>query len=98
MNNSTVIITETGYGKFGKPGLIPYFWAGDLVIQFQPEMDLRQAAQLKEQAGYIEPFSNITLRNPLSPTKTNPYFIFGVNQKQPYIFVDTVTGKVTEGN
>ena len=97
-NNSTVIITETGYGEFGDPEFFPCPWADDLVIQFPVDMDLPKANQLKEQAGYTEPFSNVTLRNPLGPTESNPYFIFGVNQKQPYIFVDTVTGKVTQGS
>jgi len=97
-NNTTVIITETGYGEFGEPELIPHFWVGDLVIEWPVEMDLPQANELKEQAGYTEPYANVTLRNPLGPTKTNPYFIFGVNQMQPYIFVDTVTGKVTQGS
>jgi hypothetical protein len=98
VNNSTVIITETGYGEFGPPQLIPHFWAGDVVIKWPVNMDLPQANQLKEQAGYTDPYSNVTLRNPLGPTVSNPYFIFGVSHSEPYIFVDTVTGKVTQGS
>jgi hypothetical protein len=40
----------------------------------------------------------VTLRNPLGPTVSNPYFIFGGNPGKPYIFVDTVTGDVHSGN
>ena len=97
-NNTTVIITETGYGEFGEPELIPHFWVGDRVIDFPIDMDLPKANDLKEAAGYTNPYANVTLRNPLGPTLTNPYFIFGVNHNEPYVFVDTVTGKVTQGN
>lgn len=97
-NNTTVIITETGYGEFGAPELIPHPWVGDRIVDFPVDMDLPQANELKEQAGYTNPYANVTLRNPLGPTQTNPYFIFGVDHSQPYVFVDTVTGKVTQGN
>jgi hypothetical protein len=97
-NNTTVIITETGYGEFGQPELIPHFWVGDRVIQWPIKMDLPEANKLKEEAGYTNPYANVTLRNPLGPTDSNPYFIFGVSQSEPYIFVDTVTGKVFQGS
>lgn len=97
-NNSTVIIQETAYGEFGEPELFPYPWADDLVIEWPIEMDLPKANELKEQAGFTEPYSNVTLRNPLGPKITNPFFIFGVDHNEPYIFVDTVTGEVTQGS
>jgi hypothetical protein len=61
-------------------------------------MDLPEANTLKEQAGYKEPYQYVTLRNPLGPTLTNPFFIFGNGPTQPYVFVDIVTGKVTLGS
>ncbi len=97
-NNTTVIITETSYGEFGQPQLIPHFWVGDIVIQWPVKLDLPEANKLKEEAGYTNPYANVTLRNPLGPTKSNPYFIFGVSHSEPYIFVDTVTGKVFQGS
>ena len=51
VNNSTVIITETGYGEFGEPELIPYPWCDDIVIPWPVNMDLPQANTLKEEAG-----------------------------------------------
>ncbi len=39
----------------------------------------------------------MTLRNPLGPKLGNPYFIFGGNPSQPYVFVDVVTGQVHQG-
>jgi hypothetical protein len=97
-NNTTVIIKETGYGEFGPPQLIPEPWLEDVVIQWPVEMDLPQANQLKEKAGYTAPYSTVTLRNPLGPKPGNPYFIFGGNPAKPYVFVDTVTGQVHAGN
>ncbi|MGR9071832.1 MAG: hypothetical protein ACU833_02075 [Gammaproteobacteria bacterium] len=97
-NNSTVIIKEIAYGEFGEPQLIPEPWLEDVVIKWPVKIDLPEANKLKEKAGYMNPFGAVTLRNPLGPTINNPYFIFGGNPAEPYIFVDTVTGKVHSGN
>jgi hypothetical protein len=97
VNNTTVIIKETGYGEFGAPQLISEPWLEDVVIQWPIDMDLPQANQLKEAAGYSNAYGAVTLRNPLGPKLGNPYFIFGGNPSEPYIFVDTVTGKVHQG-
>ena len=98
VDGSTVIIKETDYGEFGKPELIPHPWLEDIVIQWPVDMDLDKANSLKEAAGYTAPYGAVTLRNPLGPTVSNPYFIFGGNPAEPYIFVDTVTGDVHSGN
>jgi len=97
-NNTTVIIKETAYGEFGPPQLIREPWLEDVIIQWPIKMDLPQANELKEKAGYGDPYGTVTLRNPLGPTRSNPYFIFGGNPNKPYIFVDTVTGEVHAGN
>ena len=91
-DNTTVIIKEVAYGEFGPPQLIPEPWLEDV------KMDLPQANELKVKAGYTEPYGAVTLRNPLGPTPSNPYFIFGGDPSKPYIFVDTVTGEVHAGN
>lgn len=93
--NNTVIITEKAVGVFGKPELIPHPWCEDVVIEWPIDMDLSKANELKEAAGYTDPYGAVTLRNPLGPTLENPSFIFGGDPTQPYIWVDTVTGKVT---
>jgi len=97
-DNSTVIIKETAYGEFGKPQLIQEPWLEDVIIQWPVKMDLPEANKLKEAAGYTQPYGAVTLRNPLGPTLGNPYFIFGGNPAEEYIFVDTVTGKVQSGH
>lgn len=93
----TVVIKSTGYGEFGEPILIKEPWVGDVVIKWPIPMDLPEANILKEQAGYKEPYNAVILRNPLGPTPTNPFFIFGLDSGLPYIFVDVVTGEVTKG-
>lgn len=98
VNNTTVIIEETGYGEFGEPKLIESPWVEDVVIQWPIKMDLDEANKLKEEAGYKEPYGAVTLRNPLGPKRTNPFFIFGGDPTKPYIFVDVVTGEVHSGH
>lgn len=97
-NNTTVIIQSTQWGEFGEPKLIPFPWVEDVVIQWPVDMDLPKANDLKNEAGYTEPYGAVTLRNPLGPTVSNPYFIFGGDPMKPYIFVDTVTGQVHAGS
>jgi hypothetical protein len=97
-NNTTVIIKETGYGEFGPPVLYPEPWLEDVVIPWPVEMDLEKANHLKEAAGYKETYDTVTLRNPLGPVRQNPLFIFGRRGSQQYVFVDTITGKVTSGS
>ena len=97
-NNSTVIIKSTRWGEFGEPELIPHPWLEDIVIKWPVKMDLTEANELKEAAGYKSPYGAVTLRNPLGPKISNPYYIFGSNPNEPYIFVDTITKKVHAGN
>jgi|GEM_PF-1224816 len=95
--NTTVIIEETNYGEFGKPVLIGQPWLEDVVIKWPIDLDLPEANELKEKAGYKWPYSLVTLRTPLGPAIGNPLFIFGGNPSEPFVFVDTVTKKVSAG-
>jgi len=95
-DNTTVIIKSTTWGEFGEPKLIDEPWLEDVVIPWPIDMDLPKATELKKEAGYDGAFNNVTLRNPLGPKKTNPFFIFGGSSG--YVFVDTVTGEVHSGN
>jgi hypothetical protein len=92
--NTSVEIEETAEGVFGAPVLISEPWLEDVVIDWPVKMDLPEANQLKERAGYNIPFQEVTLRNPLGPTSSNPYFIFST-ERGIHILVDTVTGRVT---
>jgi len=90
-NNTTVTIKSTGWGEFGEPKLINEPTLGDIVIEWPVNMDLKEANDLKEAAGYKEAYESVVLRNPLGPTIGNPYYIFTCSE---YIFVDTVTKEV----
>ncbi|RPH30729.1 MAG: hypothetical protein EHM93_15340 [Bacteroidales bacterium] len=98
VGNTTVEISSTGWGSFGEPVLIHEPFLEDVVINWPVKMDLDEANKLKEAAGYKSPYGAVVLRNPLGPKIGNPYFIFGNNPAEPYIFVDTVTGKVHAGS
>lgn len=97
-DNTTVVISTTTWGEFGEPEQISQPWLGDRVIDWPIDMDLPKANQLKQDAGYNQPYTTVTLRNPLGPKKTNPFFIFGTGHLQPFVFVDVVTGEVSSGN
>jgi hypothetical protein len=92
--NTTVMIKSTDWGEFGEPVLMQEPWLEDVVIPWPVKLDLPEANSLKQQAGFGSPYSTVTLRNPLGPQPGNPQYIFG-NAGQPYVFVDTVTGRVT---
>jgi len=96
-NNTTVIIQEIKYGEFGTPELIKHPWTEDVVIEWPIKMDLPEANTLKEKAGYKQPYGAVTLRNPLGPVRTNPFFIFSTADMGKYVFVDVVTGQVHAG-
>ena len=97
-NNTTIIIKSTGWGEFGEPILIDEPWLGDIVIDWPIDMELVEANKLKEAAGYTGAYAAVVLRNPLGPKATNPFYIFGSNPDEPYIFVDTITKEVHAGN
>jgi hypothetical protein len=94
-NNTTVIIKSNGWGTFDEPILIDEPWLEDVIIEWPVHMDLDEANQLKEAAGFKQLYGAVTLRNPLGPKIGNPYYIFGSNPTQPYIFVDTITKEVS---
>jgi hypothetical protein len=95
--NTTVIIKSTVWGEFAPPVLLNEPFLEDVVIDWPIKMDLPLANELKMKAGYTSPFTTVTLRNPLGPVRTNPFFIFG-GGTGTYVFVDTVTGQVTTGS
>ena len=96
--NSTIIIKSTGWDTFSEPVYIPHPWCNEITINWPLKMDLNDANNLKEKAGYKSPYKIVALKNPLAPEFENPHFIFGTNNSEPYIFVDTITEKVFSGN
>jgi hypothetical protein len=65
----------------------------DVNIPRAPRMTLGQAVTLLRRAGQRGQLFNVTLRNPLGPSKSNPLYIFGVAGNNHFA-VDTVTKRV----
>jgi hypothetical protein len=65
----------------------------DLQIPKAPAMTLKQAVKRLQDAGFTNPFLNVTLRRPLAQITFNPLYIFGFGTGQ-FVAVDTVTKQV----
>lgn len=92
--NSTVTITYQN-GALGDPEHIDQPWLEDRVIPLPVAMDLPAAVGLMQQAGYNDPFSTVTLRYVLAPNVTEPHYIFGLPQRQLWVFVGVNSGQVS---
>jgi hypothetical protein len=64
----------------------------DVAIASAPRISLAHAVKLLRAAGYRGVFDSVTLRNPLGPKRTDPFYFFGMTSE--YVSVDVVTGKV----
>jgi hypothetical protein len=87
-HNNTVIIESAVWGEFGAPVFHKGPWLEDLPIAWPVKMDLPEAVGLVAKAGLLRPFSTVTLRHPLYPGDTQPYFIFGM-PGAGWVFVGT---------
>lgn len=94
---SHITIASKDFSLFNDPVVVDGPWLQDVVIDWPIKMDLPEAVQLKEAAGFKEPFKFVTLRTPLFYIQYNPFFIFSHQGKDRIrnVFVDTVTKKVT---
>jgi len=90
---ATLVVEETGYGTFDQPASIDGIDAG-ATIDWPVGMDLPDADRLKEQFGYMEPYSRVALRIPRGVVRPNASYVFGGNPQCADVMVDTVTGKV----
>lgn len=82
---------------FGKVHGVKSPFLEDRQIPHPPKMTLKNAVRRLRRAGYHDKFSNVTLRKPLTKNRhTHVLYIFGLGtgQDQPYVAVDTKTGKV----
>jgi hypothetical protein len=57
-------------------------------------MSLQKAIRILRDAGYTEPFQNVTLRYPLGPGFTEPLYIFGFSPVGPFVGVGTRSGSI----
>ena len=97
VNGGTVVAEQTDL--WGDPRMdfraIP--WMGDMDLPWPVAMDLEEAESALRDAGFGSEYRTVTLRRPVYPGMTEPYFIFGTPTRG-FIFVGTVTRKVFPGN
>lgn len=72
-------------------------WLGDSDLPWPVAMNLEEAESALRNAGYGSEYRTLTLRQPVYPGMTEPYFIFGT-PNYGFVFVGTITGKVFPGN
>ncbi len=75
-NNRTIILLSTQWGEFDPPTIVNYPTLGTQAIAWPIQFDLPQAIQILRRAGYEQPFTAVTLRQPLYPGVTQPDFVF----------------------
>lgn len=68
-------------------------WGTEIYDLTAIAMDVTEAWQLAEDAGYEPPFEDWTLQKPLNPNVENPNFIFTTSSG--FVIVDAVTGDVS---
>ncbi len=85
-NNRTAFIHSTDWGEFGPIEVVPFPWLEDVVIPWPIDLELTDAAQLLQQAGYTGAYGTVTLRWPLYPGNNQPFYIFGMTDGT-YVFV-----------
>jgi hypothetical protein len=93
----TVIISSSDqWGEFGAVKYIDEPWTEDVVIDWPPADDIMpptKAYILMTQAGYTQPFLNMTFRHPLYPFTDEPKYMFALGDFS-YVVVGAVSGKV----
>jgi hypothetical protein len=80
---------------FGPPVGQPSPMLGDYEIRTPPRMTLAQAIIHLEAAGHKAGFFNVTLRNPVGPHVTPPFYIFGLSGNR-FFAVNTKSGEVVK--
>ena len=90
----TVVIRETSWGEFGEPEVIDEPFVGNVILSWPIAMELEDAIARKEAAGHREPFVAVTLRQPLIPDVSHPFFIF-TGADGSHVFVEVVSGQIS---
>ena len=91
-NGASITFTDGKWGSIVEQGG-PIF--EDIVIDLPLARSLDNAISLMRDAGYTEPFSYVTLRQPLSQSITEPSYIFTVPDRGVFVFVGINSGEVT---
>lgn len=90
---ASVTIDYRRASGFAAPVGHPEPFLEDVVIKRAPKLTLAEAVSRLRRAGYRRPFSNVTLRNPLGPERSQALYIFGLDRKG-FVAVNSRTGAV----
>ncbi|MFZ9855213.1 MAG: hypothetical protein ACO3I0_08865 [Limisphaerales bacterium] len=93
VEGGTVVVDETDWTQPVSPEFRPMPWMGSARLPWPVAMDELEAEAVYRAAGHGPEFGAVTLRQPIYPGMTEPYFIFRT-PAGPFVFVGTVTRKV----
>jgi hypothetical protein len=97
-SNSAFPSVTTDYSLasgFGAPVGQSFPMLGDYEIRTPPRMTLAQAISHLKAAGHKAGFLNVTLRDPVGPHVTPPFYIFGLSGNR-FFAVNTKSGEVVK--
>lgn len=97
VNGGTVIAEQADPWSDAQMDFRAMPWMGDMELPWPVVMDLEEAESALRDAGYGSEYRTVTLRRPVYPGMTEPYFIFGT-PGYGFVFVGTTTRKVFRGN
>lgn len=93
VEGGTVVATETDWTQPISPEFRPMPWLGSARLPWPVALDELEAEIVYRAAGHGPQFGAVTLRQPIYPGMTEPYFIFRTPEG-PFVFVGTVTRTV----
>jgi hypothetical protein len=93
VEGGTVVVDETDWTQPVSPEFRPMPWMGSARLPWPVALDELEAEAVYRAAGQGPEFGAVTLRQPIYPGMTEPYFIFRT-PAGPFVFVGTVTRKV----
>jgi hypothetical protein len=93
VEGGTVVVDETDWTQPISPEFRPLPWMGSARLPWPVAMDELEAEAVYRAAGHGPGFGAVTLRQPIYPGMTEPYFIFRT-PAGPFVFVGSVTRKV----
>ena|GEM_PF-1161805 len=91
---ASTVILEWADGQFAAPQTLPQGIIGTMYERLPRTMTLATAITFMRNAGYGDPFSEVTLRKPLTfPMPREAYYIFKIGAH--FVLVGMETGEVT---
>lgn len=93
VEGGTVVVSESDWTQPISPEFRPQPWMGSARLPWPVALDELEAEDFYRAAGHGPQFGAVTLRQPVYPGMTEPYFIFRTPEG-PFVFVGTVTRKV----